>query len=136
MPSNQQPGYEIQILHNVLAVKLTGRWDLASDRDYLHDLSQAINNVNHQPWGMLVDMRDWGLQQVDSNLFSNNVANIHLDRKNQVCECWLVHHLTQGEQLVPFVATLPNLHFKRVLRPQDAQQWLSLFDLEMPSLAV
>ena len=124
------PEYNITQNDNVLYVTLKGHWDLAADKKYLSDLATYFSQVNHRPWALVVDMRNWRLKTPQDNLFQQKTANIHLDRTNQVAECWIVNAPDQASDIRTFVESVPGLRFKSVLREQEASDWLALLKLE------
>ena len=124
------PEYDITQHHNVLHVTLKGHWDLAADKKYLDDLAAHFNQVNDAPWALVVDMRLWRLKTPQDNLFQQKTANVHLDRTNQVAECWIVNAPDQASEIRTFVESVPGLRFKRVLREQDASDWLGLLKFQ------
>lgn len=121
--------YQIDIVGQLIIVKLNGHWSLSADKQYLADLETSIGRVNSKPWGILVNMQGWQLKSSQVNMLQQNVANKHLDRSNQLCECWLVDNFMQASEIEPFVASVPGLRFRKTTSKSDAVEWLSLFSL-------
>lgn len=127
--STMESGYRINTQGTMLNVDLFGHWNMATDISYLTDLAAAIEKIGEKPWGMLVDMRDWSLKSLPDNIFEQNVANVHLDRRFQVSECWIVEGMDQAIELLPFVEAIPHVRFKRFFDIQDGRSWMQLFEL-------
>lgn len=120
------PKFQITTEGAFIHVLLCGHWNLTTEGKYLNALAESFARMQGRPWGMLVDMREWKLSK---NMFQSSTANVHLDRKGQVCECWVVSHQEQASELQPFVEAVPNIRFKRVMSEKQAQEWLALFKL-------
>ena len=116
--------YQITKTGNILHVVLSGNWDLALEIKYLTELSAAIETVRHNPWGLLVDMRQWKLPQISDDTIEENLAKVHISRRNQRCECWIVRDEIQALQLQPFVENEPGMIFRRVTEPEQAASFL------------
>ena len=123
--------YEITHVGHLLHVVLSGNWDLALEIKYLTELASAIDAVRHNPWGMLVDMREWKLPSVTDESIKENLANVHISRGNQRCECWIVRDEAQASQLQPFVENTPGMSFCRVSSPQQAEEFLTSKGFEL-----
>lgn len=114
-----------------MSIKLEGQWTLAADLSYLTDLSHQINLINNAPWGMLIDMREWDLDDVPTFDRSQKTSDIHLDRRNQIAECWLVRNDLQARSLITFIEAVPGLSFQRFLTKSEAMSWLKSFNLSL-----
>ena len=129
MKKSPDASYTFNIEAQILKVCLFGSWNLSADIQYLQGLSEHIDKVNCAPWGMLVDMRNWQLRPATDNMFGQSVANIHLDRRNQLFECWVVNTFDQASELQPFIESVPNLRFKRFYEHEQALDWIKHFNL-------
>lgn len=128
--------YQIEIVEQLIVVNLHGRWSLSADKQYLDHLESSIEKVWGQPWGMLVNMQGWQLQSSQLNMLQQNVANKHIERTNQRCECWLVDRLMQASEIEPFVASVPGLRFRKTTSRTDAVEWLSHFSLSKQPIPI
>jgi hypothetical protein len=117
---NLAPTFSITPVKDILWIKLSGRWTVAADIDYLTRLSEQMHKMRNRPWGMAIDMRDWYVSNTDKAFVSPDLANIDLDRRNQCVECWLVRHPHQAEFLVPFVSKHRSIAYDRAMNNKDA----------------
>ncbi|MDF2179090.1 hypothetical protein P2G88_12590 [Aliiglaciecola sp. CAU 1673] len=124
--------YFIQRIGDVLYVKLQGEWDLATDIAYLTKLCEEISKIQarKRPWGMLVDMQAWQMDNFHNKL-QPQTANIPLDRRNQRCECWLVNDDNQALDLEKFIRSKRTINFGRHLQLEPALDWLEKFGLNL-----
>ncbi|GAA0368689.1 hypothetical protein GCM10009092_36210 [Bowmanella denitrificans] len=51
--------YQMQVINQVLYVRLFGVWSSAVVSKVMQQLPELISPIEHQPWAALVDMRDW-----------------------------------------------------------------------------
>lgn len=114
--------FQINIANNTIHVQLRGEWDLATDIDYLNQLSQAMRRCHNRPWALVVDMRGWLVPEEILNFKSK--INLQIDRRNQAVECWLVDDMVQGNHVIHFIEKA-GVHFKRFLDEESANTWLS-----------
>lgn len=113
--------YSIEINSNVLWVTIDGEWDKHTDLMYLTDLSEAILATRGEPWGMVVDMRNWIVtQEYLEKGYHNDVA---LNRQNQIFECWLVKDASQGDVVRDFLDRL-NIPLHKFEDPAELQNWV------------
>lgn len=126
------PSFSIIAEDDILRVTLKGTWSLAQDMAYLTSLSDAIDQIKAKPWGLLVDMREWQLDETtQQRATGRHVANVNMDRRNQKAECWLVKQPSQGQSLIQFIPqTLP---FLRVTDKQQARVWFKEYALYLGS---
>lgn len=89
------------------------------------ELSEQIYQMHRKPWGMLVNMLDWELDDVPKFSKEHNVVEVHLDRRNQIAECWVVRNSIQARSLLKFVENLPGVSFDRFLTISEAKAWLA-----------
>lgn len=122
--------FHIEVQQRCLLVSLHGEWNLSADMRYLTELTRSIAQIQSRPWGLVVNMLDWTLASSDDLAsISKDVANVQLDRRNQVFECWVVKNDKQAIELQKFVESVKHVEFKRVTSIQAAQQWISTFKL-------
>lgn len=95
---------------------------MATDIEYLHQLSQAMRSCHNKPWALVVDMRGWIVTEEIQNFKSK--INLQMDRRNQSLECWLVDDMNQGGHVVHFVKRA-GFPFKRFLEQESANEWLA-----------
>lgn len=114
--------FSIAVKHQLIRVDLQGDWNSQIDMEYLTELMEAIHQTKQAPWGILVDMRGWRVTDELKAFKHNNV--LHLDRRNQRAECWLVEDDDQGSHLLHFIneAKMP---FKKCYDIESARQWLA-----------
>jgi len=125
---SDKPSFNIQLSTHIVQVTLRGKWSLSQDMAYLSQLAQGIDQIKAKPWGMLVDMRHWQLKQIQHfDYQQKQVADVHIDRRNQKAECWIVREPNQAQALLKFID--PKLAFIRVESEQQAITWLKQFDL-------
>jgi hypothetical protein len=100
--------FTINTFHNLLKVRLEGIWDLATNIEYLNELSLVMRSCHNGP---LVDMRDWIVTDEIRNFKSK--INIQMDRRNQILECWLVDDMDRGSHVAHFIeqAEIPFQRF-------------------------
>lgn len=124
------PQFQITQSRNLISVELAGIWQAAQDLAYLTELSEHIAAINHQPWGLLINMRNWQLDDVPrSTQIQDRLVEIPLDRRNQLAECWIVNNDLQGRSVMHFVTEQPGLSFERCYTQSEALAWLKRFDL-------
>ncbi len=116
--------FHINIVKNVIQVRLEGVWDLATDIQYLSELAQHMRSCHNRPWGLVVDMRKWIV--ADDILNFKSKINIQMDRRNQVLECWLVGNMDQGNHVIHFIEKA-GIPFGRFLDESSANSWLSQY---------
>lgn len=87
--------FNIEQFHNCLLVTLRGKWDMATNIQYLAQLSESLKRRRGRPFHLLVDMRTWQIPKSDS--FNQMKAPIKLDRRNQLSEVWLENEDTDAD---------------------------------------
>lgn len=122
------PSYQVVVKKQLIKVDLEGDWDNKSDLAYLNDLAMAMRNMQAAPWGLVVDMRGW---EVSSEIlqFKQKTA-FHMDRRNQVMECWIVENMDQGAHLIHFIEKA-GIPLKRCTSLKSAQLWLNQYGFEL-----
>lgn len=108
---DSEPSFSLNISNDVLWVVLEGQWNVATDLSYLTELSDNMRQIRNQPWGLVVDMRNWYIDSVEQTFAAPNSVSIDLDRRNQVLECWLVRENSQADFLVGTVTNQPKIEF-------------------------
>ncbi len=121
--------FTIERHERCLFVSLKGQWDLSADMRYLTELTRYIAQIQTRPWGVVVDMLEWSLPISEQRIDRQDVANIHLDRRNQIFECWIVKDEFQALELQHFVETISHVQFNRVDNMRAAKQWITTFNL-------
>lgn len=116
-----EAAFAVDIVGNVIHVKLRGLWTIQADLAYLTLLGEKIQTMRGNSWAIYVDMRGWimPLSVYDSEFSSK----IQLDRRNQKAECWVMDDFKQGEMLLHFLEK-SGVPFKRFLDFKSAQQWM------------
>ena len=89
--------FNIEQFHNCLLVTLRGKWDMATNIQYLAQLSESLKRRRGRPFHLLVDMRTWQIPKSDS--FNQMKAPIKLDRRNQLSEVWLENEDTDADHI-------------------------------------
>jgi hypothetical protein len=113
--------FSVEVQTQLIKVDLQGQWTKEADRDYLIELMGAFHVIRHGPWGMLVDMRNW---KIDEQLKAFKHEHVfHLDRRNQKAECWIVDDDKQGEHLMHYVESA-DVPLQRCKDVNSARQWL------------
>ncbi|MDF2179675.1 hypothetical protein P2G88_15600 [Aliiglaciecola sp. CAU 1673] len=120
---------------DLLRVKLSGAWQSNTELAYLTEFSEHIHNmvIRGHPWGVLVDMLEWDGSDVRWPEHSP-AAGVLLDRRNQICECWLVKDATQAVALEKYILMHGTIAFSRHPDNQAAMNWLKQFKLDTGQL--
>lgn len=118
------PSFRVITVNNLIKADIEGLWDAASDIGYLTDLSQAMSNMRNRKWGLVVDMRGWFI--TEEMLHFKQRTILHLDRRNQELECWIVDDMAQGKHLFHYVEKT-GIPFKRALTIKSANTWLEQY---------
>ncbi|MEW9797682.1 hypothetical protein [Alteromonas sp. CYL-A6] len=113
--------YEIRKVDNCFLVRTTGDWDLQNDLSYISDLSDALKSRQGKAFYLVVDMR--GLAVPDSVKNSKKNYPIHLDRRNQQGEIWLMDDFSQTEHLLIYFEKV-GFELKRTTEPGEFIDWL------------
>lgn len=121
------PSFQVLICNNLIKVNLEGCWDISSDLAYLNQLSAAMKQVRDKPWGLLVDMRGWRVSEEMINFKQKTI--FHMDRRNQIAECWLVEDLSQGAHLIHFIEKA-NIPLKRCTSVSSGRTWLNQYGID------
>jgi hypothetical protein len=124
---NNMGDFSIQVYGSLIVVDLTGNWTEQNDLSYLSSLTEEITRVKREPWGLLVDMRGWTVQQAATE----PTFKITLDRRNQKVECWIVDDLQQGDFLLTHFQHTPIKPLK-FLNPEGAIKHLKSVGFELP----
>lgn len=120
--------FSIRVKGSLIAVDLTGNWSEQDDLSYLSSLTEEIAHINREPWGLIVDMRDWKVQEAATE----PTFKIALDRRNQKVECWIVDHHQQGDFLLPHFKNT-SLKPLKFLNPIEAIKYIEKLGFSMPS---
>ena len=106
-PSALPQRYLVKRTGNIVMARIHGEWSTAITLNYFHALSEEIRQIQGQPWGALIDMRGWRLEE--SVVERAGQLQLDVDRRNQVVECWIVDHPEQAEELarLPRTAGIP-----------------------------
>ncbi|MDM7860423.1 hypothetical protein QTP81_07430 [Alteromonas sp. ASW11-36] len=118
------PTFTVQKSGDVLWVKLKGQWNVSADLNYLTQLSANMGRIRNQPWGMIIDMREWLITDLKVSAPAVDIASIDLDRRNQVLEAWWQREVGQADFLAPFVTRQKSIDF---VRSQDEQVILTSY---------
>jgi hypothetical protein len=119
---NIKPSFSFKIVGKVLEVKIQGVWTIQADLAYLSEFGEQIQKMRGNSWAIVVDMRG---RILPAKLFDSEfISKIILDRRNQKAECWIVDHLKQGEELLPFFRE-SNVIPERFLDVELAEKWLA-----------
>ena len=118
------PYFNIEVVDDAVWVKLVGKWTVPIDLEYMTHLSQIMSNMRNKSWSIIVDMRHWQVTPPKVNEHSQEMANIHLDRRNQILEAWWVNDSTQAEFLVPYVSQDRSMQFVRSTAFSDIEKAL------------
>ncbi len=114
----------------MISVKLIGKWTTSADLAYLTSLSQAINAMRRGTWGIIVDMRQW---QVDESVAEENKNYpVVIDRRNQIAEAWLVNDAKQAQHLDKYFESLPFSPL-RVQSQSELNAWANAHGLPLDS---
>lgn len=106
---SDNPAFTIELSEHLVQVRLAGKWSLAQDMAYLSQLAESIDQIKAKPWGILVDMRQWQLEEVkEFGYQQKQVANVHIDRRNQLAECWIVNSPNQAQTLIKVNLSIPG----------------------------
>ncbi|WP_100642700.1 hypothetical protein [Alteromonas facilis] len=122
--------FSIQRKDRMISVKLIGKWTTSADLAYLTSLSQAINAMRRGTWGIIVDMRQW---QVDESVAEENKNYpVVIDRRNQIAEAWLVNDAKQAQHLDKYFESLPFSPL-RVQSQSELNAWANAHGLPLDS---
>ncbi|MCC2607557.1 hypothetical protein [Planctobacterium marinum] len=122
------PSYQVIVKKQLIKVDLEGDWDNKSDLAYLNELALTMRNMQSAPWGLVVDMRGWVVSK-ETLGFKQKTA-FHMDRRNQVVECWIVDNLNQGAHLIHFIEKA-KIPLKRCTSVDSAQLWLNQYGFNL-----
>lgn len=117
------PFFEVISGSHLIKAKITGDWTITADIGYLSRLAEAMQNSRSQPWCLLVDMRGF---VIPTELKARNrkiTANVELNRRNQLAECWIVDDMEQGKELEHFIHA-SNIPLHRFKDEESANRWL------------
>lgn len=119
--------FRVEIVGNLIKVRLSGQWTIQADLAYLTELGAQIQKMRGKPWAMLVDMRGWVMPQ---DLYNSKFkSKLTLDRRNQKIECWIVDAPEQGAVLHHFIKD-SGVPFKRFEAQSAAKEWMQGFGFE------
>lgn len=130
---SQIASYQIYSKKSLIQVRITGTWTINIDLAYLSELSETMSKARNTPWAMIVDMRGFLLPEELLDSEKKITANINLDRRNQLAECWIVDHMEQSKNLERFI-TGSGVPLKKVFTEQEANLWLANFGVQVASL--
>lgn len=125
---SKSSNFSIQVRGTLILVDLTGDWSEQDDLSYLSALTEQIAHINREPWGLLVDMRGWRVQDAATE----PTFKIALDRRNQKVECWIVDDLQQGDFLLPHFKNTSHKPSK-FLNPTEAIKYIEKLGFSMPT---
>lgn len=118
------PFYEVISGSHLIKAKIAGIWTLSADLNYLSRLSEAMQESRNQPWCLIVDMRGFVMPDEMKDRNRKATANIELNRRNQLAECWIVDHAEQCKELEHFI-NQANIPLHRFLDDKASQAWLT-----------
>lgn len=127
--NNRPASFHISKHSNLIHADINGVWNITTDMDYLNELASTMQSMRGNPWAMVIDMRGWFVPE-EMKRFKRKTA-IHLDRRNQKLECWIVDNAEQGNHLKAFVEAA-NIPFKQFTDTAEAEKWLTTFHYSMP----
>lgn len=121
------PHYSIQALDRILYVEITGTFDMHTTILCFYKIYKGVQDIQNTRWGLFIDMRGW--RMTEQSFKAGNAVELHLDRRNQVCECWFVDHPGQGNHMVhyPKLAGIPLL---RTESTAAAREWFDSHHLD------
>lgn len=125
---SKSSNFSIQVKGSLIVVDLTGDWSEQDDLSYLSSLTEQIAHINREPWGLLVDMRGWKVQEAATE----PKFKIALDRRNQKVECWIVDDHQQGDFLLIHFKNTPVKPLK-FLNPTEAIKWIEKLGFTLPN---
>lgn len=115
--------------NQVVWVELIGVWNPSVDLQYLTELGAVMNNMRGGPWAMVVDMRQWIVDDIYQE--KGYTAEVHLNRLNQKAECWIVNAQDQGDFLVKFLEKA-KMPLRKFFDEEDVHSWLMSHGYEDP----
>jgi hypothetical protein len=119
--------FKIDVVGNLIKVKICGTWTIQADLAYLTELGAQIQKMRGKPWAMLVDMRGWVMPE---DLYNSKFkSKLSLDRRNQKVECWIVDDPKQGSFLHHFIEA-SGVPFKCFQSQSEAKAWMQGFGFE------
>ena len=116
-----QPTYKVELKNNIVVVNISGDWNIQADIGYLTLLDETISRVRDDKWALFADLRGWRVSDEVMNLKHN--STIHLARKNQQVECWVVDDMVQGKHIQHHIEGA-GVPFYKCTNSQEAENWL------------
>jgi len=115
------PTYALGACSNLIYARFEGTWNVTIDLEFMTELGQQMLAMKCHHWGFLVDMRHWDMPQHVIDMMQT--AKVHLNRRNQIAECWIVQHPEQGRFIEPLI-TQAQIPLQRCSSLSSAMQWL------------
>lgn len=125
-----KPSFEIIRCDRCINIKLSGVWNSSVDLEYLSELGRVMQQMRQSTWVIIADLRDWHIEEDTAQ--RNTRYSLHLDRRNQIGECWLVRNQLQAQHLDPFFAEL-EFTPQRVLNQTELDAWCKPLNIHLPS---
>lgn len=121
--------FQVAKIGNVIHAVKRGRWTIATDIEFINEVASVMQTMRGNPWALVVDMRDWIVSEDIKNY--KHINEVHLDRRNQKLECWLIDFPGHAAHLERYIVgtTIP---FKQFTDSAEAQEWLATFGFTMP----
>lgn len=104
-PQAKHPKFSIEVIGHQIHAELYGVWNMAIDVKFVLALEAAIQQVNHAPWSLFVDMHECIMAE-DYQLYATT-SGLDIERTNQQAEAWLVNRPDQAEFLLKFFEQQP-----------------------------
>ncbi|QJR80687.1 hypothetical protein CA267_007785 [Alteromonas pelagimontana] len=57
--TNRKELYQLDVIGNVLCVRLCGVWSTPVVKTVFKEVQEAVKEIKHAPWAAYIDMRDW-----------------------------------------------------------------------------
>ncbi len=123
--------FAIRSVKNLILIKLSGEWSMATDLSYLSELAEHISRFRSRKYCIFADMRGWQLEQPIKQEVAK--TDVRFDRRSQKGECWLQATVNQAEHLVKFFDGL-RFPLYRTTDTKDALDWAhEMLDEELHS---
>lgn len=125
----KKPSFTINRTTRLITIRLDGEWNSAIDLEYLSELASTMQQMRQGTWAIVVDIRSW---YIDPDTAKQNTNySLHLDRRNQLAEVWIVREHNQAKHLDVFFDPL-NFTPARVTSRQELEQWATDNHIELP----
>jgi len=116
-----QPTYSVELVNNLVVIKISGDWNIRADIAYLTVLDETISQLRNSKWAIFADLRGWRVSEEVINFKHNNT--IQLARSNQRAECWLVDDMEQGSHIQHHIENA-DIPFIKCQSQDEARKWL------------